>query len=244
MKYSSRNVKAIVKSMQKINLIYLIEIHIDCGFTQNSAFSKLPGIFEILRIFWWQLRLRGSWRSSPSPLGVSERAAYVGEQLEAALLSHTVHWHIWIDFGQLGWRGRRGLWNVWNAQLELWKAALRLLLAALLFLPLLYTPEGRRTRCNKACTCRFSTLIALPYARSLVLKYRTSTPPQIILIFESSFTLTLSFANEIIMRESKVTKDEKFLLVIGTKFIFTPCYLDKNPVLPLFIGTIRKTVSQ
>ena len=188
------------------NPIYLIEIHIDCGFTQNSAFSKLPGIFEILRIFWWQLRLRGSWRSSPSPLGVSERAAYVGEQLEAALLSHTVHWHIWIDFGQLGWRGRRGLWNVWNAQLELWKAALRLLLAALLFLPLLYTPEGRRTRCNKACTCRFSTLIALPYARSLVLKYRTSTPPQIILIFESSFTLTLSFANEIIMRESKVTK--------------------------------------
>ena len=168
MKYSSRNVKAIVKSMQKINLIYLIEIHIDCGFTQNSAFSQLPGIFEILRIFWWQLRLRGSWRSSPSPLGVSERAAaYVGEQLEAALLSHTVHWHIWIDFGQLGWRGRRGLWNVWNAQLELWKAALRLLLAALLFLPLLYTPEGRRTRCNKACTCRFSTLIALPYARSL-----------------------------------------------------------------------------
>ena len=167
MKYSSRNVKAIVKSMQKINLIYLIEIHIGCGFTQNSAFSKLPGIFEILRIFWWQLRLRGSWRSSPSPLGVSERAAYVGEQLEAALLSHTVHWHIWIDFGQLGWRGRRGLWNVWNAQLELWKAALRLLLAALLFLPLLYTPEGRRTRCNKACTCRFSTLIALPYARSL-----------------------------------------------------------------------------
>ena len=208
MKYSSRNVKAIVKSMQKINLIYLIEIHIGCGFTQNSAFSKLPGIFEILRIFWWQLRLRGSWRSSPSPLGVSERAAYVGEQLEAALLSHTVHWHIWIDFGQLGWRGRRGLWNVWNAQLELWKAALRLLLAALLFLPLLYTPEGRRTRCNKACTCRFSTLIALPYARSLslVLKYRTSTPPQIILIFESSFTLTLSFANEIIMRESEVTK--------------------------------------
>ena len=43
-------------------------------------------------------------------------------------------------------------------------------------------------------------------ALSLVLKYRTSTPPQIILIFESSFTLTLSFANEIIMRESKVTK--------------------------------------
>ena len=38
--------------MQKINLIYLIEIHIDCGSTQNSAFSQLPGIFEILRIFW------------------------------------------------------------------------------------------------------------------------------------------------------------------------------------------------
>ena len=164
MKYSSRNVKAIVKSMQKINLIYLIEIHIGCGFTQNSAFSKLPGIFEILRIFWWQLRLRGSWRSSPSPLGVSERAAYVGEQLEAALLSHTVHWHIWIDFGQLGWRGRRKLWNVWNAQLELWKAALRLLLPLLASSPYFILFGEGRTRCNKACTCRFSTLIALPYA--------------------------------------------------------------------------------